>query len=74
MLECLLKTYNLAKWNNIPGGGQTGALQVQADPWFIGKSLSEALIFAELGENMFCTEIVLNVKKNICTQHVLSMH
>ena len=28
-----------------------------------GKSLSEALLFAEHGENMLCTEIVLNVKK-----------
>ena len=27
-----------------------------------GKSLSEALLFAEHGENMLCTEIVLNVK------------
>ena len=38
-----------------------------------GKSLSEALIFAEHGENMLCTEIVLNVKNNFCTQHVLPM-
>ena len=28
-----------------------------------GKSLPEALLFAEHGENMLCTEIVLNVKK-----------
>jgi hypothetical protein len=28
-----------------------------------GKSLSEALLFAEHGENMLCTEIVMNVKK-----------
>ena len=27
-----------------------------------GKSLSEALLFAEHGENILCTEIVLNVK------------
>ena len=27
-----------------------------------GKSLSEALLFAEHGENMLCTKIVLNVK------------
>ena len=38
-----------------------------------GKSLSEALLFAEHGENMLCTEIVLNVKNNFCTQHVLPM-
>ena len=35
-----------------------------------GKSLSEALLFAE---NMLCTEIVLNVKNNFCTQHVPPM-
>ena len=27
-----------------------------------GKSLSEALLFAEHGESMLCTKIVLNVK------------
>ena len=27
-----------------------------------GKSLSEALLFAEHGENMLCTKIVLNVR------------
>jgi hypothetical protein len=37
----------------------------------IGKSLSEALLYAEHGENMFCTKIVLNVRNNFCTQHVL---
>jgi hypothetical protein len=37
----------------------------------ISKSLSEALLFAEHGENMLCTKIVLNVRKNFCTQHVL---
>ena len=36
-----------------------------------GKSLSEALLFAEHGENMFFTKIVLNVRNNFCTQHVL---
>jgi hypothetical protein len=35
--------------------------------------LSEALLFAEHGEIMLCTEIVLNVKNNFCTQHVLPM-
>jgi len=38
-----------------------------------GKSLSEALIFAEHGEKMLCKEIVLNVKNYLCTQHVLPM-
>ena len=38
-----------------------------------GTSLSEALLFAEHGENMLWTEIVLNVKNHFCTQHVLSM-
>ena len=28
-----------------------------------GKSLSEALLFAEHGENVLCTKIVLNVKQ-----------
>ena len=36
-----------------------------------GKSLSEALHFAEHGENMMRTKIVLNVRNNFCTQHVL---
>ena len=36
-----------------------------------GKSLSEVLLFAEHGERMLCTEIVLNVRNNFCTQHVL---
>ena len=36
-----------------------------------GKSLSEALLLAEHRENMLCTEIVLNVRNNFCTQHVL---
>ena len=36
-----------------------------------GKSLSEALIFAEHWENMLCTKVVLNVRNNFCTQHVL---
>ena len=36
-----------------------------------GKSLSEALLFAEHGENMLFTKIVLNVTNNFCAQHVL---
>ena len=35
------------------------------------KSFSEALLFAEYEENMLCTKIVLNVRNNFCTQHVL---
>ena len=42
------------------------------DEYDTGKSLSEALLFAEHGENMLCTEIFLNVRNNFCTQHVLS--
>ena len=38
-----------------------------------GKSLSEALLFAEHGENMLCTKNVLNVRNNFCIQHVLPM-
>ena len=33
--------------------------------------MSEALLFAEHGENMLCTKIVLNVRNNFWTQHVL---
>ena len=39
--------------------------------FYTGKSLSEALLFAKHRENMLCTKIVLNVRNNICTQHVL---
>ena len=35
------------------------------------KYLSEALLFAEHGENMLCTKIILNVRNNFCTQHDL---
>ena len=52
------------------GGGMPGpAPQILRS--VTGKSLSEALIFAEHGENMLCTKIVLNVRNNFCTQHVL---
>ena len=37
-----------------------------------GKSLSEALLFAEYGEKMLCTKIVLNVRNNFCTQQTCS--
>ena len=36
-----------------------------------GKSLSEALLFAEHGEHMLRTEIVLNNRNDFGTQHVL---
>ena len=36
-----------------------------------GKSLSEALLYAEHGEKMLFTKIVLNVRNNFCTQLVL---
>ena len=36
-----------------------------------GKSLSEAFLFAEHGENMLRTKIILNVRNNFCAQHVL---
>ena len=55
---------------------KTEAKDVETDfpgHYLTGKSLSEALLFAELGENMLCTEIVQNVKNNFCTQHVLPM-
>ena len=35
--------------------------------YLTGKSLSEALLFAEPGENMLCTKIVLNIRNNFCT-------
>ena len=38
---------------------------------FIGKSLSEALLFTEHRENMLFTKKNLNVRNNFCTQHVL---
>ena len=33
--------------------------------------MSETLLFAEHEEDMLCTKIVLNVRNNFCTQHVL---
>ena len=35
------------------------------------KSLLEALLFAEHGEKILCPKIVLNVRNNFCTHHVL---
>ena len=36
--------------------------------WRTGKSLSEALLFAEHRENMLCTKIVLNGRNNMFSQ------
>ena len=36
-----------------------------------GKSLSKAFLFAEHGENILRTKIILNVGNNFCTQHIL---
>ena len=33
--------------------------------------MSEALLFAEDWENVLCTKIILKVRNNFCTQHVL---
>ena len=47
------------------------AKKIKKKEQITGKSLSEAHLFAEHGENMLCTKIVLNVRNNFCTQHVL---
>ena len=39
--------------------------------YITGKFLWEVLLFGEHGENMLCTKIILNVRNNFCTQHVL---
>ena len=46
---------------------------LQNYPLGTGKSLSEALIFAEHGENILCRKNVLNIRNNFCTQHVLPL-
>ena len=48
-----------------------GGLQNFSYTCCTGKSLSESLLFAEHGENMLCTKVVLNARNNFCTQHVL---
>ena len=50
---------------------QWGDILSEGEPSNTGKSLSEALLFAEHGENIMCTKIVLNVRNNFCTLHVL---
>ena len=42
-----------------------------SDSLSTGKSLSEALLFAEHWEIMLCAKIVLNVRNNFCAHHVL---
>ena len=55
------------------GGGDSGGASYSGCAGDTGKSSSEARLFAEHGGNMCCTDIVLNVKNNFCTQHVLPM-
>ena len=60
--------------NGAMGPNELGTIvpQIPMEPnGLTGKSLSEALLFAEHGENMLCTKIVLNVRNNFCTQHYL---
>ena len=47
------------------------SVSVKCNLALCSKSLSEALLFAEQGENMLCTKILLNVRNNFCTKHVL---
>ena len=54
----------------VPEGRNEGG-RVANPTRITGKSLSEALLFAEHGEHMLCTKIVPNVRNNFCTQHVL---
>ena len=56
-------------WNKILLGRLTAVLPSKMPS--TGKSLSEALLFAEHEENMLFTKIVLNVRNNFCTQHVV---
>ena len=57
------------------GGGGTQKPSVWTQHYvvknYVKKSLSEALLSAEHRENMLCKKIVLNVRNNFCTQHVL---
>ena len=66
---------NLTRGYQIPRPFASTGIYLSADcnmkSFVTGKSLSEALLFAEHGENMLCTKIVLNVRNNFCTQHVL---
>ena len=54
-------SFFLEFYGNLNRNGQISCYSLK------GKSLSEALLFAEHGENMLC----LNVGNNFCTQHVL---
>ena len=57
----MAENFNTALMINLPNSKSTG------------KSLSEAFLFAEHGENLLCTEIVFDIQNNFCTQHVLPM-
>ena len=59
--------------NNGKHGQGTHCTKMGADSLVenTGKYLSEALLFAEHGENLLCTKNVLNVRNNFCTQHFL---
>ena len=46
-------------------------LSVDSRSMITGKSLSETLLFAEHGENLLCTKIVLSFRNSFCTQDVL---
>ena len=79
-LVCILKLISRQKhlkgfdsWLFAVSTQSTRETRILTDLGGTGKSLSEALLFAERGENMLCTDIVLNVKNNFCTQRVLPM-
>ena len=50
-----------------------GMIILVAKLFGIGKSLSEALLFAEHGENMLCTKIDLNVTNIFQNNHLFQM-
>ena len=59
---------------SLPGDISVAVLVIDgatSDIFCTGKSLSEVLLFAQDGENMLCTKIVLNVRNNFCTPHAL---
>ena len=59
------------QWNSTSRCCSGRSLYGSTDFQGTGKSLSEALLFAEHWEHILCTKIVLNVRNNFCTQHVL---
>ena len=64
-----LSTFGIVTLSLFMGG--TTLVGIYNCGWHTGKSWSEALLFQNMGENMLCTKIVLNVRNNFCTQHVL---